>query len=74
MIVPNWRAILRYAWSVKLLVVAAVLSGLEVVFTFFVDNPPIQRGWFALLSGLTTIAAFAARFYAQKELHAPDSE
>ncbi len=66
MLVSNWRAILKHAWSVRLMIVAAFFSGLEVSLPLldgYVDIPPRM---FAVLSGLTVAAAFIARFTAQK--------
>lgn len=66
--IHNWRDVLKYAWSLRLIALAAVLSGLEVAIQFFVENPPLPRGVFALLSALVTVAAFFARFVAQKKV------
>jgi uncharacterized membrane protein (UPF0136 family) len=64
----NWRRILLRAWSIRLILLAGLFSGLEVAFAVFADNPPIPRGTFASLSGLTTMAAFIARVIAQKDV------
>ena len=63
---PNWREILRKAWSVRLMVLAALLSGVEVVVPLFADTLP--HGVFATLSGLSVSAAFVARLVAQKDV------
>lgn len=65
-LVWNWREILRKAWSVRLMILAAVLSGIEVALPFFSDSLP--RGVFALLSMLVVGCAFVARLMAQKGL------
>lgn len=65
----NWRDVLRYAWSVRLMVLAAALSGAEVAMPYldgYVDIPPRL---FALLSGLTVSAAFIARIVAQRSIN-----
>jgi hypothetical protein len=67
-IVRNASAVLRYAWSIRLILLAALFSGLEVAFAVLADNPPIPRGLFASLSGLTTLGAFVARFVAQQNV------
>jgi hypothetical protein len=72
MLVANWREVLRHAWSVRLLALAAVLSGLEVALPFL-GFLPIPAGSFALLSGLTTAAAFIARLVAQKQFAEPEN-
>lgn len=67
----NWRDVLRLAWSVRLMALAGLLSGVEVliqVLTAYSYEPPISVSVFEVLSGLMTVAAFAARFFAQKGL------
>lgn len=65
---PNWRAILRRAWSIRLLGIAGFLSGAEAVVQVLSDNPPIPRGTFAVLAFFATGGAFVARLIAQKSL------
>lgn len=62
----DWKDILKRAWSVRLIAIAAVLSGFEVALPFL--NLPILPGYFALLSGLVTAAALVARIVAQEGL------
>ncbi|WP_376742164.1 hypothetical protein [Ensifer canadensis] len=64
--IPNWRLVLRYAWSIRLMLLAALLSGTEVALPFFEYSIP--AGIFAALSALTTAAALVARFVAQAPL------
>lgn len=64
-LITNWKQILKKAWSVRLLIVAALLSGIEVALPFFADQVP--RGPFAALSFLAVASAFVARLVAQKE-------
>lgn len=65
--VRNWREVLRHAWSFRLNILAILLSGAEVWFTF-VDpySLPIPNGVFAALAMVTTILANIARLVAQK--------
>lgn len=68
MLVRNWRQVLKRAWSVRLMLIAGLLSGLEFAIPYldgYVDIPPRL---FALLSGLTVAAAFVARLLAQKDV------
>ena len=62
----NWKDILRRAWSVRLMLIAALLSGIEVSFQLWGGGSIIPPGVFAALSGLFTAAAFVARLIAQK--------
>lgn len=70
---PNWREVLRYAWSIRLMLLAAALSALEVALPF-IGALPIPTGVFALLSALTTAAAFMARLLAQAPLTVPGEQ
>lgn len=64
----DWRRILRHSWSIRLALLAALLSGLEVMLAVFANDPPIERGTFAALSGLVTVMAAVARLFAQTKL------
>lgn len=66
MLVSNWRQVLKRAWSVRLLVIAAVLSGLEVALPIL--PIAIAPGIFAALTAITTAAALVARVMAQKSI------
>ena len=72
---PDWKAILTKAWSVKLLIVAGLLSGIEAVMqivepTLAGSLPP---GAFAALSGLVTAGALVARVLSQNEVLPDDA-
>lgn len=64
----DWRRILRHSWSIRFALLAALLSGLEVVLAVFTSDPPIERGTFAALSGAVTVLAAVARLFAQTKL------
>jgi hypothetical protein len=63
----NWRRVLRRAWSIRLMIVAGILSGIEVALPLAGDLVPVPVGVFAGLSALTTAGAFVARLVAQKD-------
>jgi hypothetical protein len=63
-LVSNWRRVLRRAWSVRLMILAALLSGAEVALPFM--GEVIEPGRLALFSALSTSGAFVARILAQK--------
>lgn len=68
MLVENWRAVLRRAWSIKLIVLAGLLSGAEIALPLIQDLLPIPRGVFAGLSFLATAAGLVARLVAQQSV------
>jgi hypothetical protein len=67
MLIPDWKPVLKKAWSVRLMAIASVLSGCEAILPFAGDLLP--RGSFAGLSFLIVTGALLSRFIAQKELH-----
>lgn len=67
-LIENWRAVLRHAWSIRLLVLAGVLSGLEAALPFANDLFDIQPGVLALLTLIVVAAALVARLVAQTSL------
>jgi hypothetical protein len=61
---PDWRRIFRKAWSVRLMIIAGLLTGVETVLPMFMDVIP-----HSLFSGLNFVfvsAALVARLIAQK--------
>ena len=62
----NWQDILKKAWSIRFMVLAAVLSGIEVILPFF--NESIPKNIFAALSFVCVSAAFIARLVAQRDV------
>lgn len=62
----DWKQILRNAWSVRLIVLAAALTGLEIGLPLYSEEMP--RGLFAALSGVVTILALVARLLVQRSV------
>lgn len=83
-LIDNWRYILRKAWSVRLIVLSAVLSVAETLVSFadtssdpaFVVEPitglHVPRGLFAMVAAGLSVAALTVRVLAQKELTPDD--
>lgn len=65
-LLPNWRSVLSHAWSVRLMVLAGVLSGAEVAMPYLEGLIDLPTGVFAALSGFVTAGALLARIVAQK--------
>ncbi len=65
-LLADWRDILHRAWSIRLMIIAGLLSGIEVALPFFADALP--RGVFAAISIVVVMAALVARLLAQKNL------
>lgn len=69
-LLPDWKKVLRMAWSIRLAIVAALFSGAEVVLPLFADAIP--RGPFSILSFVAAAGAIIARVLAQPEMHEDD--
>ncbi len=64
---PDWRTIVKKAWSVRLMVLGAVLSGAEVALPLLSPDA-LPPGYLAALSALASAAAFFARLVAQRNI------
>lgn len=71
-LVANWRGVLRRAWSIRLILLAGILSGAEVAMSLIGDALPLPAGALAALSAFVACAAFVARLSAQKDLTGED--
>lgn len=59
----DWKRIVKKAWSFRLLLIAGLLSGCEVVLPYYSDSFP--RSMFAILSIVVTLLATIARVTSQ---------
>ena len=66
----DWKRIVTKAWSIRLITLAGLLSGCEIILPLFVDAIP--RNTFAVLSFFATAGAFGARIWAQKNMEDSD--
>lgn len=68
----EWKKILRYAWSIRLMFFAFLLTLVEAFLPIIEDYFSISdqdyfyRGIFALVAAVFSIGAIVARLYAQK--------
>lgn len=65
-LIPDWKRIIRQAWSVRLVVLSGLFAGAEVVLPLFVDALP--RNVFALLSMVAAMGGAVARVVAQPKM------
>ena len=68
---PEWKRIIKKAWSIRWILLAGFFSGLEAllaVVTGFGVTLPIRPGVLAILSFFAANFAFVTRLLAQKEL------
>lgn len=75
-LVSNWRRVIKRAWSIRLMILAGLLSGIEVILSLpdIAERLDWPQGLFAAASGLTTMAAFIARLIAQGNVNEADDE
>lgn len=69
-LVHDWKRLVKRTWSIRLAILSALLSGLEMVLPLFGDVIP--RNLFAALSFVTAIAAGIARVVAQPRMYETD--
>lgn len=64
-LIDDWPKVLKRAWSVRLALISAVLSGAEITLQFLA---PQYGGGFAVAAGVAATAAAIARLVAQKKM------
>jgi len=69
-LIDDWRKVVKKAWSIRLMVLAAVLSGLETILPYFSDRIPV--GVFAITSFIVTAFALLARIIAQPKMNSDE--
>lgn len=67
-LVHNWRDVLRHAWSVRLILLAGLLTGLEAAMPLMYDVVPVEQSTIAVITLAVVMAAFVARFIAQNSV------
>lgn len=67
-LVPNWRRVLKSAWSLRLAALSAIFGAAEVAVQVFMDDPPIPRGTFAAIAAFVSFGAAMARVIAQESV------
>ena len=66
-LLPDWRRVLRQAWSIRFSILATVFTAAEVVVPVFGGLLP--RGVFVLLALMSSVGATISRLLAQPEMH-----
>jgi len=66
-LVSDWKRVLRHAWSIRLIIIAGLFSGVEIAMPYLEASFP--PGIFAGLSALATGGAFVSRIVAQKGMY-----
>ena len=68
-LIPDWKAVAAKAWSMRFIILSAILSGFEVALPIMRESIEplglIPPGVFAALAFVTTAAAGIARLIAQ---------
>lgn len=67
-LLSNWKAVLTKAWSVRFIVAAAILSGVEVALPLLEGVFAAPQGLFASFAGLASAFAVVARVLAQSDI------
>jgi hypothetical protein len=62
----NWKTILKKAWSIRLMVLAGLLTGCEAILPLYQEAIPL--GVFSVLSMLAITGGLISRIVAQKDV------
>ena len=72
-LLPDWKAVLKKAWSVKFLAISAILAGCEVIFQVS-GNSILPPAFAPAVIGILSAFGILARVLAQKEAEEVASE
>lgn len=67
-LLPNWKRILRKAWSIRLILLAGFFTALEFTLPYLPAFAIVPDRIFAGLAFIITMAALVARLVAQKDI------
>ena len=67
-LIADWRAVLRHAWTVRLIAAVFLLQVAELVLPLVGGSLPFPPVVTAILTGLVSAAALVARVTLQKDL------
>lgn len=65
-LLSNWKAILTKAWSIRFIILAGVLQGVDLAFSLLA--PAKASIGFVVAAAIFTVLAFVARIIAQNNL------
>ena len=66
-LIPDWKRVLRRAWSIRLMLLAGLLSGLEAILPIVMDVLPWPRWLASTVISFVVGLAFVTRLMAQKD-------
>jgi hypothetical protein len=64
MLSPDWKEVVKKAWSIRLILLAGLLTGIEAILPFLGRDLPYLK----FITLAVVMAAFVARITAQKNL------
>lgn len=67
-LVDNWRAVFTRAWSVRLMLLAGLLAGVEAALPFLGELLPLSPGILAAINLVVVMLALVARLVAQSNI------
>ena len=69
-LIPKWRLMIRYAWSVRLIFVAGILAGAQAVLPFLTELIPPRI--LAVLTFVIVMGALVSQFIVQQKISGDD--
>jgi hypothetical protein len=66
-LIPDWKRVLRRAWSIRLMLLAGLLSGLEAILPIVMDSLPWPRWLASMVISFVVGLSFVTRLLAQKD-------
>jgi hypothetical protein len=67
-LIPDAARVARHAWSVRLIIIAGLLTGIEAILPLVPELLPIPLEWLVVSQFLIVMGALVARFIAQDKI------
>ena len=67
-LIDDWKRVLRFSWSIRLIAIAGLFAGCEVALPLVALKWVIPPGLFAALSGFFAAASLISRLLAQRKV------
>lgn len=67
-LVTNWRSVIVYGWNIRLIALAALLTGAETIVPDLPSYISLTDRQYAVVNFMIVASAFVARLVAQKKV------
>lgn len=71
-LISNWQAVLKHAWSPRLILILGLLNGLYALTDVLIMTMPVPPMWLAVVNAALAGVTFVSRFIPQEKVSGHD--